>query len=86
MPIMVDADHGYGNALNVRRTVEELETIGVSGLTIEDTDLPKRYGIGGPPGLISIEEGSQRSARLWMRVTTRGSRLLHERGQLKSQI
>ena len=57
MPLMVDADHGYGNALNVRRTVEELETIGVSGLTIEDTDLPKRYGIGGPPGLVSIEEG-----------------------------
>ncbi|MGA0315599.1 MAG: isocitrate lyase/PEP mutase family protein, partial [Alphaproteobacteria bacterium] len=57
MPLMVDADHGYGNALNVRRTVEELETIGVSGLTIEDTDLPKRFGIGGPLGLISIEEG-----------------------------
>ena len=32
---MVDADHGYGNALNVRRTVEELETAGVSGMSLE---------------------------------------------------
>ena len=40
LPLMVDADHGYGNALNVMRTVEELETAGVGGLTIEDTVLP----------------------------------------------
>ena len=40
MPLLVDADHGYGNALNVKRTVEELETAGVSALTIEDTVLP----------------------------------------------
>ena len=31
LSLMVDADHGYGNALNVMRTVEELETAGVSG-------------------------------------------------------
>ena len=31
LPLMVDADHGYGNALNVKRTVEELETAGVCG-------------------------------------------------------
>ncbi len=37
LPVLVDADHGYGNALNVRRTVEELETAGAAGLTIEDT-------------------------------------------------
>jgi carboxyvinyl-carboxyphosphonate phosphorylmutase len=30
LPLIVDADHGYGNALNVRRTVEELETAGVA--------------------------------------------------------
>jgi carboxyvinyl-carboxyphosphonate phosphorylmutase len=35
--LVVDADHGYGNALNVKRTVEELETAGLAGLTIEDT-------------------------------------------------
>ena len=39
LPILVDADHGYGNALNVKRTVEELETAGVAGLSIEDTEL-----------------------------------------------
>jgi len=36
LPVLVDADHGYGNALNVRRTVEELETAGAAGLTIEE--------------------------------------------------
>jgi carboxyvinyl-carboxyphosphonate phosphorylmutase len=44
LPLLVDADHGYGNALNVQRTVQELETAGVAALTIEDTDLPKPYG------------------------------------------
>lgn len=43
IPLMVDADHGYGNALNVMRTVEELEHVGVSGMTIEDTQLPPPY-------------------------------------------
>jgi carboxyvinyl-carboxyphosphonate phosphorylmutase len=57
LPIMVDADHGYGNALNVKRTVEELETAGVSGLSIEDTELPRAFGSGGESRLISIEEG-----------------------------
>ncbi|RTL70947.1 MAG: isocitrate lyase/PEP mutase family protein [Hyphomicrobiales bacterium] len=57
LPLMVDADHGYGNALNVVRTVEELETAGVVGLSIEDTLLPQPFGSGGKPSLISIEEG-----------------------------
>ena len=56
MPVMVDADHGYGNALNVMRTVQELETAGVSALTIEDTRLPREFGEK-KPSLISIEEG-----------------------------
>ena len=57
LPLLVDADHGYGNALNVKRTVEELETAGVSALSIEDTDLPRPFGSGGKSRLISIEEG-----------------------------
>ncbi|MEE9274623.1 MAG: isocitrate lyase/PEP mutase family protein [bacterium] len=57
LSLMVDADHGYGNALNVKRTVEELETAGVCGMSIEDTDLPQPYGIGGATRLISVEEG-----------------------------
>ena len=56
LSLMVDADHGYGNALNVKRTVEELESAGVSALTIEDTVLPRRFGTG-ETELISIEEG-----------------------------
>jgi carboxyvinyl-carboxyphosphonate phosphorylmutase len=56
LPLLVDADHGYGNAMNVKRTVEELETAGVSGLTIEDTLLPTPYG-GDDAQLISIAEG-----------------------------
>ena len=55
LPLIVDADHGYGNALNVRRTVEELETAGVACLTIEDTLLPKRFGEAGTE-FLSIAE------------------------------
>jgi carboxyvinyl-carboxyphosphonate phosphorylmutase len=55
LPLMVDADHGYGNALNVMRTVEELETSGVAALTIEDTVLPTPFG-GQDEGLVSVAE------------------------------
>jgi oxaloacetate decarboxylase len=59
LPLLVDADHGYGNALNVMRTVEELETAGIAALTIEDTALPQAFGAGADAGakLISLEEG-----------------------------
>ncbi len=56
LPVLVDADHGYGNALNVRRTIEELEAAGAAGLTIEDTLLPQTYGET-KAQLISLEEG-----------------------------
>jgi oxaloacetate decarboxylase len=56
LPVLVDADHGYGNALNVRRTVEELETAGAAGLTVEDTLLPQAFGQA-KTQLIPIEEG-----------------------------
>jgi carboxyvinyl-carboxyphosphonate phosphorylmutase len=56
LPFLVDADHGYGNALNVRRTVQELEAAGAAGLTIEDTLLPQAFGEA-KPQLISLEEG-----------------------------
>ena len=57
LPLMVDADHGYGNALNVKRTVEELEMAGVSGMSIEDTELPQPFGSVGRTKLLSIPEG-----------------------------
>jgi oxaloacetate decarboxylase len=55
--LLVDADHGYGNALNVRRTVEELETAGICAMSIEDTVLPRPYGPNGKPSLSSVDEG-----------------------------
>jgi len=57
LSLLVDADHGYGNALNVMRTVQELEHAGVSAMSIEDTSLPIRFAQ--PEGmdeLISIPE------------------------------
>ncbi|KRP86155.1 oxaloacetate decarboxylase [Bradyrhizobium pachyrhizi] len=56
LPVLVDADHGYGNALNVRRTVQEVEAAGAAGLTIEDTLLPQVFGQA-KTQLISLEEG-----------------------------
>jgi oxaloacetate decarboxylase len=57
LSLLVDADHGYGNALNVMRTVEECEHSGVSAMSIEDTVLPTRFGNTGKEELTSIEEG-----------------------------
>jgi oxaloacetate decarboxylase len=57
LALLVDADHGYGNALNVRRTVEELESAGICAMSIEDTVLPRPYGPSGKPSLSSLEEG-----------------------------
>ncbi len=56
LPLLVDADHGYGNALNVMRTVQELETAGVAAMCIEDTLLPRAFDEK-QPSLISLEEG-----------------------------
>ncbi len=57
LSLIVDADHGYGNALNVMRTVQELEHAGVSALSIEDTALPLRHGLDDDAEeLISVEE------------------------------
>ena len=44
IPIVVDADNGYGNAINARRTVREFERAGVAGIHIEDQVWPKRCG------------------------------------------
>jgi carboxyvinyl-carboxyphosphonate phosphorylmutase len=56
LPVIADADHGYGNALNVMRTVVELERAGVAALTIEDTLLPAQFGRKSTD-LISVAEG-----------------------------
>jgi carboxyvinyl-carboxyphosphonate phosphorylmutase len=59
LPLLVDADHGYGNALSVMRTVAELEVAGVAALTIEDTALPRAYGASGLQ-LVSRAEGADK--------------------------
>ncbi len=58
LPLLVDADHGYGNALNVARTIQELTTAGVAAASIEDTNLPTPFAAGKAPALVSIEEGA----------------------------
>jgi methylisocitrate lyase len=44
IPIIMDADTGYGGADNAARTVRELEAVGVSGIHLEDQEFPKRCG------------------------------------------
>jgi methylisocitrate lyase len=44
VPVLVDADTGYGNPLNVWRTVQDLEALGVAGIFLEDQVWPKRCG------------------------------------------
>ncbi|WP_458730149.1 isocitrate lyase/PEP mutase family protein [Pseudomonas brenneri] len=56
LPVIADADHGYGNAHNAMRTVIELERAGVAALTLEDTLLPAQFGRKSYD-LIGVEEG-----------------------------
>jgi carboxyvinyl-carboxyphosphonate phosphorylmutase len=71
LSLIVDADPGYGNALNAMRTIQELERAGAAALTIEDTFLPKAFG--GSPGerLISVPEFVASSKPRWTRVKIR---------------
>src|SRR5262245_2526207 len=54
IPIMVDAEDGFGNAVNVWRCVRDLEAAGVSGIEIEDNVVPRQFGVK-DPGLNTIE-------------------------------
>lgn len=56
LPVVADADTGYGNALNVRRTVSAYEKAGVAGLHLEDQELPKRCGHLGGKTIVSVDE------------------------------
>lgn len=58
LPLVVDGDHGYGNALNAIRTIEELDAAGAAAISIEDTVLPRAYGASDTLQLLSIEEAS----------------------------
>jgi isocitrate lyase len=56
IPVMVDADTGYGNAINVMRTVRDFEAAGVAAMQIEDQESPKRCGYVHGAILVSTEE------------------------------
>jgi phosphoenolpyruvate phosphomutase len=58
IPVIGDCDNGYGNAINVMRTVGEFERAGVAGICIEDNEFPKRcsFYAGVRRDLVAIEE------------------------------
>jgi 2-methylisocitrate lyase-like PEP mutase family enzyme len=56
LPLVVDADTGYGGALNVRRSVREFERVGVAGIHIEDQGVPKKCGHFEGKILVSTDE------------------------------
>ncbi|MFQ1063789.1 isocitrate lyase/PEP mutase family protein [Bordetella trematum] len=55
-PVIVDADTGFGNALNVQRTVRGLERAGAAMIQLEDQDFPKRCGHLAGKSLVSVQE------------------------------
>jgi 2-methylisocitrate lyase-like PEP mutase family enzyme len=64
IPILADADTGFGNAVGVHYTVQEYIRAGVAGLNIEDQEAPKKSGTGGGRRCISVDEalGKYRAA------------------------
>lgn len=60
IPVIADVDNGYGNVINVKRTVEEYELAGVAGIQLEDQSWPKRCGHMEGKVLISAEEMIQK--------------------------
>jgi 2-methylisocitrate lyase-like PEP mutase family enzyme len=56
IPLISDADQGFGNAINTRRTVQEFIKAGVAGIHIEDQTAPKRCGFVKGKMLVPIEE------------------------------
>jgi carboxyvinyl-carboxyphosphonate phosphorylmutase len=85
LSLIVDADHGYGNALNVMRTIQELEHAGVAGVCIEDAALPGKHGQAGQAEVerissmemvgklrAAVEARKDRSLVLIARVSSKG--------------
>ncbi|OAN82114.1 MULTISPECIES: isocitrate lyase/phosphoenolpyruvate mutase family protein [Sulfitobacter] len=56
LPVIMDADTGFGNALNARRTMQSYERAGASALQVEDQTYPKKCGHLSDKSLISKEE------------------------------
>lgn len=60
IPVIVDADNGYGNQDNVIRTVYELEHAGAAGIIMEDQIMPKRCGHTGNKKVVPLEHYMQK--------------------------
>jgi 2-methylisocitrate lyase-like PEP mutase family enzyme len=60
VPVIADADTGYGNALNVHRAVREFERAGVAGFHLEDQTFPKRCGHYDDKAVVSTAEMTQK--------------------------
>ena len=60
VPVVCDADTGYGNPLNVWRTVREYEGVGVAGIHLEDQVFPKKCGFFEGKDVIPLEEHTQK--------------------------
>ena len=58
IPVIADADTGYGNAINVLRTVEEFIKAGAAAIHIEDQEAPKRCGHVAGKQVIPLEEAA----------------------------
>ncbi len=76
LPLVVDADTGYGEAINVMRTVQELESAGAAAMQIEDQVMPKKCGHLSDKRLISTEDmcakvAAARKARSHLRIIAR---------------
>ena len=63
LPVVADADTGYGNPINTRRTIRDYEKAGVAGVHIEDQSWPKRCGHLAGKRVIPTAEMSRRSKR-----------------------
>ena len=82
LPVIADADTGYGNAVNVVRTVREFERVGAAAIHLEDQVAPKKCGHYAGQELISAEEMVQ---KLRAAVDTRAEMLIIARTDARGQ-
>jgi 2,3-dimethylmalate lyase len=73
LPVLVDADDGYGDVKNVVRTVQTYERMGVGAIMIEDQTWPKRCGHMAGKNVIPIDEAE---AKIRAAVAERPARLV----------
>ncbi len=83
LPILVDADTGYGEVMNVMRTVRELEAAGAAAMQMEDQVLPKKCGHLNGKQLVTTDEmcekiAAARKARTHLRIVARTDAVANE--------